>query len=305
MSDTRIDPPANPADRQVLAAIGNRYVVFGSASTLRDAPRLGPADVTTRFPRVGDDREDIEARIAQSLVVEGYEVRRVEGREFGDVEIIDADGRSTLVEIKTGDRNFAGIDLGRAWTELAQVEGRREIWGFNLERLSLGIIWSEGQMSPRFVELRVLDVWEFNQDGSIFDRRKVVAEVDEWVRRVEMLFGEIEGWARAEGLRPLRDRTILLSEELMQRYAVPDRDMPMLDLMDGETPVVTFKPDGLWLIGFNGLIDVITHRNTLWLAGVPQANPPVWYLINPSDRSRMAWGRDSFGSLLERVPAGE
>ena len=306
MSDTKAPPPPSPADRQILVGFGNRYVVFGSGSTLRGAPRFGPLDVTRRFPRVGDEREGVEVRIAQSLVVEGFEVRVVENRDFGDIELVDPDGRTTLVEIRAGDRDFAGIDLGRAWKELGQADDRREIWGFNLERLSLGIVWTEAGSSPRMSELPALDVWEFNEDGSEFTRSEVVAKVDEWSRRVAALYDEVEAWAWEDGLTVLRDRTIPLSEELMQKYAVPDRDMPILDLLNGTTPVVTMKPDGLWLIGFNGLIDVITRHGTFWLAGIPQVPaPPVWKLIDPRDRSRMDWGKDALRSLLGLVAAGE
>ena len=41
MSQTAAPSPFDPNDRQVLVALGNRYVLFGSGVTLRDARRLG------------------------------------------------------------------------------------------------------------------------------------------------------------------------------------------------------------------------------------------------------------------------
>ena len=116
MSEPRAPSPFDPNDRQVLVGLGNRHVLFGSGATLCDAPRLGPADVKTRFKRVGSEREGVEARIVESLVVEGLGVRVVENREFGDVELVAPGGQTTLVDIKAGDRSFSGIDLGRAWS---------------------------------------------------------------------------------------------------------------------------------------------------------------------------------------------
>ncbi len=305
MTDLEASPILHPNGRQVLAAIGNRFVVFGSVS-LRGASRLGPDDIRERLPRVGDDRDDVERRIARSLVVENFEVRPVEGREFGNVELVDPEGRSILVEIKAGDRDFGGVNLTRAWQVLGEVKERREIWGFNLEALSLGILWSNREAGPGFVKLPALDVWEFNQDGSVFDRAKVAAEVEGWSTRVTALYDEVEAWAREEGLTALRDRTIPMSEELMQNYAVPDRDIPILDLLDGDTSVVTLKPDGLWLIGFDGAIDVITRHGTVLLVGVPRyPNPPVWTLIDHRDRNRTPWSREAFASVLGRAPADE
>ena len=92
----------------------------------------------------------------------------------------------------------------------------------------------------------------------------------------------------------------------MQKFAVPDRDMPILDLMQDETSIVTFKPDGLWLIGFDGAIDVITRQGTVLLVGLPRPpDPPVWTLVDPAGRSRTPWNRNAFLSVLGRVPAGE
>lgn len=306
MTDTQAPSPPNPSDRQVLAAIGNRFVVFGSGSTLRDAPRFGPADVRERLPRVGDERDDVEQRIAGSLVVEGFEVRSVEGREFGDVELLGPAEETILVEIRAGDRDFGGVNLTRAWAELGGAEERREIWGFNIEALSLGLLWSSRDSSPGFVKLPALDVWSFERDGTVFDRSRVAGHVEEWAVRVETLYDEVTVWAREAGLTALRDRKIPMSEELMQRYAVPDRQMPILDLLDGVASVVTMKPDGLWLIGFDGAIDVITRQGTVWLVGEPRhPDPPVWTIVDPANRRRTPWGRDAFMRVLGRVPAVE
>ena len=133
MSQTAATSSFDPNDRQVLVGLGNRHVLFGSGATLRDAPRLGPTDVKRRFKRVGSEREGVEARIVESLVVKGFEVCVVENREFGDLQLVAPDGQTTLVDIKAGDRSFAGTDLGRAWSELGQAEDRREMWGFDLE----------------------------------------------------------------------------------------------------------------------------------------------------------------------------
>jgi hypothetical protein len=258
---------------------------------------------------VGDEREGVEERIVGSLVVEGFEVRRVEDQSFGDVVIIDGEGHSALVEIKVGDRSFAGVDLGQAWNELtpaAEKGERREIWAFNLERLTLGIVWSEGRFSPAFEELSALNVWEFDTQGGVFERRDVLDEVDDWTRRVEAIYAEVESWAREYGLVTARDRAVPMSEELMQRFAVSDRDMPILDIMDGPKPVASMVPIGLWLIGFAGMIDIITRGGTYRLGASPKVpGPSNLILIDPKTKNRSEWGREAFRSALGLVHAGE
>ena len=299
----------HPKDRQILVCLGNRHIVFGSGASLPDRRQLGPGDVVTRLRRVGDERDGVEERIASSLVVDGFEVRRGEEQSFGDVAIIDGEGHSALVEIKAGDRSFAGIDLGQAWTELAPATDqgeRREIWAFNLERLTLGIIWSEGKFSPAFEQLSAIDVWEFDSTKGVFERRDVLDEVDHWLQRVEGIYDEVESWAVEFGLATTRDRVVPMSEELMQRFAVPDRDMPILDIVNGAKPVASLVPVGLWLIGFNGMIDIITRESTFRLGATPKLpGPSNLVLIDPRTRSRSEWSKEAFTSALGLVHASE
>ena len=299
----------HPHDRQIIACLGNRHVLFGSRASLPNRRELGPEDVKVRHPRVTPDHDEAELRIIETLVVEGFEVQASQEGRFGDVAIVDADGQCALVEIKAGDRDFAGVDLGRAWMELApaaEAGERREIWAFNAERLNLGIVWSEGRLSPSFVQLPALNVWEFGDDGSVFDRRQVVQEVDDWVSLVEAVYADVELWAKAEGLTARRDRIIPMSEELMQNFAVPDRDMPILDLDADGKPVVSMVPVGLWFIGFKGMIDIITRNGTFRLGAVPQAaEPPKWIVIDGKTRTRTDWSREVFRSVIGLVAVGE
>ncbi len=299
----------HPHDRQILACLGNRYVVFGSGASLPDRRQLGPDDVKVRLPRVGQQQDDAKARIITTLVVEGFEVSSTQEEQFGDIAIVDADGHQALVELKVGDQDFAGLDLGQAWTDLAPVAEageRREIWGFNFERLNLGIVWSEGRLAPSFEKLLALNVWEFNHDGSVFDRHHVLEEVDDWIRRVETVYADVENWARTDGLTVRRDRTVPMSEEMMQDFAVPDRDMPILDVAADGKPVVSMVPAGLWMIGFKGLVDIITRSGTFRLGAIPQASePPIWVVVDWKTRTRTNWSKEAFRSILGLVPAGE
>ena len=188
----------------------------------------------------------------------------------------------------------------------AEAGERREIWAFNVERLSLGILWSEARFAPRFEKLPALNVWEFHPDGSIFERRHVVEEVDDWIRRVEAVYADVESWIGGDGLTTSRDRTVPLSEELMQNFAVPDRDMPILDVASNGKPLVSMVPVGLWLVGFAGMIDIITRDGTFRLGAIPhRSEPPRWVVVDWKTRTRMDWGRDIFRSILGLVSAGE
>jgi hypothetical protein len=84
-----------------------------------------------------------------------------------------------------------------------------------------------------------------------------------------------------------------MSEELMQRFAVSDRELPVLDVLSGNRVTVSFVPRGLWLIGAWGRIDAITairHEDGTF----------EWRLTSSDDRRHtVPFGRDA---LLALVP---
>jgi hypothetical protein len=138
----------------------------------------------------------------------------------------------------------------------------------------------------RIDELIPLDVWEKTSEG-VFNRAHVVEEVEDWVRRVEALYNDVRAWLRERPtLRCEQSRTVTMSEELMQKFAVTDRDIPVLDILDSDQIVASFVPRGLWLIGSWGRIDVITYDRTHILLALRTDGKLEWRLVSPEVRRR-------------------
>jgi hypothetical protein len=93
------------------------------------------------------------------------------------------------------------------------------------------------------------------------------------------------GWPT--GLRCEQSRSITMSEELMQKFAVTDRDLPVLDVLDADQVIASFVPRGLWLIGSWGRVDVITRNRTHLLHLLVDAGRPDRRLVSLEDRRRM------------------
>jgi hypothetical protein len=62
--------PIDPAKRQVLVNLGNRFVVFGPDGGLPEPLRFDPID-SIATPRVADESEVAETRIAETLRISG------------------------------------------------------------------------------------------------------------------------------------------------------------------------------------------------------------------------------------------
>jgi len=277
----------DPSQRQVLVNLGNRYVVFGPSSGLPQPLRFDPETDTEVLPRVADESEVAGARIAQTLRVPGMQrLAAGETAPEADVELLDDDGNRVLVDIRVRERDPRERDHQHALqrlNEAARVGQTLEVWYFNIERLKLQVIRLD-RSRLRIDELVPLDVWEKTAEG-VYCRARVVEEVEDWVCRVGALYDEVRSWlVDRPDLRCEQSRTVAVSELIMQQFAVADRDIPLLDILDAHQVVASFVPQGLWLIGSWGRIDVITLDQTRVVLALGGAGNLEWRLVSADDR---------------------
>jgi hypothetical protein len=112
----------------------------------------------------------------------------------------------------------------------------------------------------------------------------VQRRVDDWARRIESLYAQIESWLPPAWTAE-RARTVRMHEELMQSFHVPARELPVLDLKDGTRRVATIEPRGLWIIGANGRLD-FTKGDDHYVITDEAENfaPPSWRISPLSNR---------------------
>jgi hypothetical protein len=278
----------DPASRQVMINLGNRFVVFGPDGGLPGPIRFDPKSSPV-LPRAGDEGDVPETRIAETLQVSGM-TRVTPGPDVAagnaDIELIDSAGNRILVDIKIRERDpkQRDLQLGLERLNLAKSEGQiLEEWFFNIERLNLTVMRLDG-WALRFDNLVPLNVWERTPDG-IFERQCVVDEVDDWLRRIERLYLDVREWlADQKDLRFEQSRTVTMSEELMQEFAVTDRELSVLDVLLRDQVVASFVPRGLWLIRAWGKVDVITRDRTSMLIAIKKPGKFEWQLVSSDDR---------------------
>ncbi|MCJ2072269.1 hypothetical protein MKK75_26340 [Methylobacterium sp. J-030] len=296
----------HPYERQVLANVGNRYVVFGSKVRMHGPRLLGPDDVRARFTeRVGDETDFPPERLIRSIQIKDAEVCHEfsEGPPASNLRIVFPDSVVVTAAVSVGTRDFKGTELERCWKELFELSRgpgpQHEVWNFNVERLRLSILYFDGNV-PHHCDLDPLYVWEFNDDGSVFDRTDLDMRLDDWQQRIAAIYAQAEAWGAREGLTADRSRTILMSEDLMQKFAIPDRELAILDLSRGESPVMSIVPAGLWVIGSNGRIDIITHeRSAILLDTSRDISITRWvYIIRGERREARPWDETAFRDLI-------
>ena len=103
---------------------------------------------------------------------------------------------------------------------------------------------------------------ELTQDE--LTRGHVERRVTDWFNRIEDLYRQVErdlpaGWTAKPGLQ------VTMHEALMKKFDVPQRDLPTLELQRDAAVRVKFRPDGLWIIGANGRIDLVKGQEHYFL----------------------------------------
>ena len=279
----------NPSQRQMLVNVGNRYVIFGPTTTMPQPAQFDPEIDSEMLPRVADESEVAEERIAQTLRVPGMKTSpAIEERQQADLVLSDDAGNRILVDIKVRERDPKARDFEQGQRRLAQAASigqRLEIWFFNIEKLKLRIMHLDDS-DLRIDELIPIDVWERTSEG-IFTRTQVIEEVEDWVCRVSALYDDIRAWlGNRRDLHFEQSRAVTMSEEMMQEFAVTDRDIPVLDVLNVDQVIASFVPRGLWMIGSWGRIDVITRNGTQMLIALGGPGNREWQLVSASDRRR-------------------
>ncbi len=296
--------PLNPSRQQILANLGNRYVVFGPSPGLPEPLHFNPDSDSDILPRVADEGEVAEARVIQTLRVFGMKRAIPEAEtSTADIKLIDDEGRSVLIDLKVRRQDPKQRDFresAQRVNEAASKGQRLQIWYLNIDQLKLSSVYVDDRSQLRIDQLVPLDVWEKSAEG-VSTRAGVIDEVEDWVQRISGLYQNIRTWLSYQpSFRFEEDRTVIMSEEVMQEFAVSDRDLPILDVLTGEQVILSLVPRGLWLIGSWGRIDVITSDRTRILVAVRDKDGNFeWRLASENDRRRaVPFDRDALLALL-------
>jgi hypothetical protein len=78
-----------------------------------------------------------------------------------------------------------------------------------------------------------------------------------------------------------------MHEQLMQKFNVPARDLPVLELSSGQRSA-RLEPRGLWIIGANGRLDLFAGPDHYMIVDTAEnLRPPQWQIAPFSDRRQL------------------
>jgi hypothetical protein len=113
-------------------------------------------------------------------------------------------------------------------------------------------------------------------------RQHIFNRVNDWLQRVKNIYNVIDGWVEQDNLYQSRKGAkVLMYEPMMEDYDIPQQKIDTLDIFKEGRLLATFKPKGLWVIGINGLIDVISMKGNFVLGDTAEAfQHPQWRIYS-------------------------
>ncbi len=115
----------------------------------------------------------------------------------------------------------------------------------------------------------------------------VTKRVEDWVHRLNALYDLVESWLPSEW-RADRRRVVLMDEEMMRKFGVSPREIPVLDLNSADGRGATLEPRGLWIIGTNGRVDLFVGRKHHLIVDIAQNFAiPKWRIASFHNRDNI------------------
>ena len=118
------------------------------------------------------------------------------------------------------------------------------------------------------------------EDTDEIDFVTVHARVGGWRDRINALYQQLKGWSPAE-YKWDTTQHLTMYEEMMKNYGVDPIELPVLSINDRSGWKAKIIPYGLWIIGGDGRLDLLTGARRYLITGVPPSMGSGWSISEP------------------------
>jgi hypothetical protein len=135
--------------------------------------------------------------------------------------------------------------------------------------------------------------------GSELTPKLIERRVTDWASRIDALYKDIETWLPI-GWAAEHSQTNRMHEELMRKFGIPARNLPILTLVHGKEIAARIEPRGLWIIGANGRLDFVRGRHHYVIVDTAESFArPNWHIAPLVSRDKLRpLNRKNFVDLL-------
>ncbi len=151
----------------------------------------------------------------------------------------------------------------------------------------------------------ILNNLSFGENDSLsveyMDTNYIARRVDNWENRINELIGNITNWVQEDSNLSVKpSRKIKMYEKMMEGFGVSPREINSIDVIRNNKVIMALKPFGLWTLGANGRVDLLTaKRNYILVDKAERFETPQWQLFTETDiKKGIELTQESFLKLL-------
>jgi hypothetical protein len=148
---------------------------------------------------------------------------------------------------------------------------------------------------------------EFKQNEtlslSLLERSHIQRRVANWESRINQLYSELQAWLSNNNDYTYRiGHPTIMHEDLMRTFEIPPQNVNTFDVLFKQKIILAFKPKGLWIIGANGRIDIISSKGSFMLVDLAEPfESPQWFLYTANKKSKNPFTQQVFEEVLSIV----
>lgn len=135
------------------------------------------------------------------------------------------------------------------------------------------------------------------------DKTRIEERVADWKLRINNLYTLIQEWLVDTDYKLKTGPKQTMYEPLMEEFGVLPTEVNTADIYKGKKKVLAVIPKGLWIIGANGRIDLLSGKGASIL--VDFAKPlqqPEWKIYVSTDRRHgINFNKNAFLNALKQV----
>lgn len=120
------------------------------------------------------------------------------------------------------------------------------------------------------------------------DKAHIEDRLADWRDRVEDLYSTLDSWLQNDNMyRIERSTPVFFNEEIIGKFDVDDAQLPSANLFRNNKLVASLKPKGLWAIGANGRVDLISKSKLIMLLDLSeQHKDSKWVIVYSKNRKK-------------------
>lgn len=139
-------------------------------------------------------------------------------------------------------------------------------------------------------------------EDSTINTEHIQLRVEDWKKRVSNLYLNLSTWLENTDYTLKKGPKLIMYESLMEKFNVPVTEIETVDILKGKSYILSIKPKGLWIIGANGRLDLLSiNKNYILVDTAEQFQNPLWHLFGNDKKKGILFNKEIFLKILNNT----